>query len=113
MPSPIDLDLACAGYLRWPDGKVQHIIGLDRIAQDTRRADVPACWASPLCMLPGYYCEHRRCIMLAPWLYWCPPWFVRDVWTHELGHGIVGDSQDRARAWQARNYGELVEPVWA
>jgi hypothetical protein len=62
-------------------------------------------WASLPGSRSGCCLWKDKHIILAPWLFWCTPWFIRDVWSHELAHCVVGPSQERARAWQQLVYG--------
>ena len=104
----LNLSLAMEGYLRAPDGRVRYIPGLEAIARDTLRAGVRVRWGRPLGNGAGCsYCWTRR-IILAPWLFEEEGWFIRDVWSHELAHCVVGPSHQRACAWQQARYGELV-----
>lgn len=101
----VDLSLALDGYLRSPDGRrTRHVLGLDRIARDTLSAGATVLWADT----PNNNAGHCLCdagvILLAPWLINCRPWFIRDVWSHELAHILVGPSQHRARLWQWLRY---------
>jgi hypothetical protein len=110
---PFDANLAADGYLRAPDGRIQLVHGLDQIMRDVVRAGVSVVWASYACDRVGWFCHRTRRIVLAPWLFWCPGWFVRDVISHEFAHGVVRGPEETVRAWQRRTYGELVDvPAW-
>lgn len=111
-PLPVDLELASVGYLRDPDGRLYYIHGLDVIAQDTLRAGAQVYWDDERARRAGHCFLWERVILLAPWLVEHYPFVLRRVWSHELGHAMVGPSEERVTAWQLRRYGALLEPVW-
>lgn len=111
---PLDPSLLEAGYLTAPAGKPRprHILSMDLIAQDAAAAGAVLYWQELPGGLPGACAVRERLILLAPWLWQYPPWFIRLVASEELAHCYVGPSEDRARAWQRARYGsELLEPV--
>lgn len=110
-PVPLDLDLAAAGYLRSPSGQVREIQGLGQLAEDARTLGLAAEWQALGPRRPGYCRWRDGVIVLADWLYgsWWP-FFIRRVIAEEVAHAVVGPSEDAARLWALRRYGELIEP---
>ena len=107
----VDLELAAEGYLRSQDGRLRHIPGLERIARDTLYAGVRVTWGTPRNERAGCAYLLRRLIVLAPWVFDRPGYIVRDVWSHELGHCMVGRCCARARQWQEGSYGPMLVPI--
>lgn len=104
----VDLSLAEEGYIRAADGRLRWVEGLGRIARDTARLGVRVNWGAPPEGKAGCSYLLAREIVLAQWVMDRPPAFVRDVWSHELGHCVVGPSCERARGWQQVMYGDLL-----
>jgi len=107
----IDVALAAEGYLRSADGRLRHIPGLEVIARDTLHAGVRVTWGTPHNGKPGCAYFLRCVIVLAPWIFDRPGYVVRDVWSHELAHCMVGRCCSRARQWQEWSYGTILLPA--
>lgn len=102
------LDLAAEGYLVTPGGCWRYVHGLTYIARDTVAAGVTVVWGDP----PGgeLACCHiwSRLVVLSSKLIEREPWEIRAVWSHELGHAVMGQSHERAIWWQVRQYRDLI-----
>lgn len=113
----LDMEFAETGYLREAGGQhLRHIQFLDDIMRLAVSLDVTITWADLPPTRAGQCFYRRRVIVLARWLYWCLPWFVRKVALHELAHFIVGPSEERVLAWQQSHVPHLTQPpdwgVW-
>jgi len=108
----IDLDFVACGYLLSPDStQFRHVPQLDRIAQDTQRAGIAVAWGIPRNGRRACAYLWRRLIVLHPLLYYSEGYTLREAWSHELGHFLVGRNEDRVQAWQFRCYGDLILPL--
>ncbi len=108
--TPLDLDLATAGYIRSPDGHLRHVWGFDRVAAALSRAGVRVYW-EPALPWPGYSYCWQRVILLSPALAGAPPWWLRRTLLHELAHCLTGRAcEERVLAWQQAHYADLTRP---
>lgn len=110
----LDLDWARAGYLRLPDGKLKAVRGIELLAADALRLQTTVFWSLDI---PdgklGYSNRECRGVLLDPRLFLSYPYAFREVFGEELGHIAAGSSDDQARQWAIRRYGELiVQPEW-
>jgi hypothetical protein len=108
----VDLELASAGYLKSVDGRLNWVRDLDVLARDTVAVGVSVLWVMRATSHTGWYCYDTRTIWLAPWLFYAPAPLVKDVWSHELAHVVVGPEDEAARRWQYRVYRDVVLPAW-
>jgi len=109
----IDLDLMARGWWRSPDGRhIRVIYGLDVVARDILSVGGTAVWGVPIRGAISCVYLWQRLIVVAPRLYAHQPWYCRLVWSHELGHLLVGRSEERVMCWQRGRYGDMVTPVW-
>jgi hypothetical protein len=110
---PVDMELARAGLLELPDGRLLSVVELERIAADIDHYTVRMLWADVPDNKLGHCHRESRTILIDPEIWTLSCWDIRAVITHELGHVVVGSDDQEVRAWQIRRYGDLViEPMW-
>jgi hypothetical protein len=82
------------------------------LARDTVAAGVRVYWIMRASTRTGWYSHETRTIGLTPWLFYAPAPLLKDVWSHELSHAVVGPEDEQARQWQYRVYRDVVLPAW-
>lgn len=111
-----DTELAAmGGYLIAWDSRFRQVPQLDVVARDCFRVGVRIAWGCPPYGRRGYAYMWRRVIVLAYPLFECEePGLIVETVAHELGHIVTFNrSDDVARGWACRRYGDLIVPVVA
>lgn len=108
---PVDVEYATSNYLITLEGHKWWIAGLDRIARLTLQNSIPVIWSNDWNVRhAGWYSRKLKAIVLAPWLCWCSPVRLKDVWVHELAHALFPWADELyCFRWARALFGDIID----